>query len=215
MKKTLILSALIIFSFTGCLHNNFNYLLDTSVSIIEAAKIGGKRGKCSGVIISSKQEEGLKKVKILTAGHCVRRSNFFIIKFYDKTFTMGTKEKVDQEQDIAIINTTTSIHTKTKVIKLAKKHPKLGDTVYCMGGSSFHQWILHKGIISKELQKVSVFPKAQMTRYNIIALPGISGAGIFNEDFELIGIMNVIWPDYQSAGVSYTVIKKFLQENYE
>ena len=207
MRK--LLMYLILLSFIpGCFqyHNHdFNQLLHNNVMI----KAG--RALCSGTIVKAREKDGLKELKILTAGHCALHSHIYVIKFYDKTKTIGFRAEINRKQDIALIYAVTSMKTKISVVNLSMKRPYLGDAVYVVGNPVGHDgWILHKGIIAQERVSTKIFPQAKFTRYNIIVKQGVSGSGVVNEDFELIGIINALWPNYQSAGTCFEEVKKFL-----
>lgn len=189
MKK-IIISLLLTFLFS--IHSySQNGIKNTGVSIFS---LGYGIGNCSGVII----EETDTYTSVLSCRHCIGAT--------EEVYVENNKVKLIitlPDEDLALIIVEGKIKDKIKT-KISNNNPKIGDKITLIGYPNFELY-----------QKTGKIIKVTKDWYwaKLECKGGCSGGGIFNEDYELIGIL---WGGLDSVGWSIFEplqdIKRFLEK---
>lgn len=142
-------------------------VIDSSVSV---SMFGIGIGTCSGTVIKNTQTESI----VLTAKHCIGTSEeIYVEGLLVEDLGISIKD------DIAYLKINQEIPNKSAII-ISNTEPRMGDLVIIIGYPNFH--------IHISVGEISV--KTQDWRFaKINIIPGCSGAGAYNEEGELIGIV--------------------------
>ncbi len=149
---------------------------------------------CTGIVL---RNDGRNSV-VLTAAHCVRRFQAKLpngnevtlpipvgAEYGKEAVCLGKIGNVSLARDLALI-TVEKCALPTAVARLARKAPKVGETVYAVGHPLSHSYVLTKGIVSRpEILFEDV-------KYLLISAPvifGNSGGPCFNASGEVIGVV--------------------------
>ncbi len=163
---------------------------------LATAQVGVGRGGGSGVIVKDDGEF----LYILTAKHIVKGTGKVKVAVRRKDLILEIIKNIsrknvykDKVLDIAIIKVPRP-DGEFEILKLAKKSPSVGETIYTIGHPlSFHNTI-NIGIVSNYLR--NPLPRRKGV-YMLISAPsfmGNSGGAVINTDKELIGIASgIMW----------------------
>jgi len=141
-------------------------------------------GRGSGVHIGNN--------KILTAWHVVSTVDQAAFIEYGGDFVEFRLLKFNKDLDLAIlIPKNESINLNLPTVNISTKAPKLGDRVYACGynfGKEYAKTI-SPGYITGYMNSDDV--QYQKTWFDAACNPGCSGGPIVNQDFELIGLVQI------------------------
>lgn len=151
---------------------------------------------------------------ILTCAHCVYDENMNLvskikISFENDTFFGSVRIVGDdhrhslQQIDLAVIEFKPSPSLKSRVLKFADYSTvKNGQTIYALGNALGMGICITKGIVSDRLRKAPDGRTHMLIDCN--AFHGNSGCPIFNDDGDVIAILDMGFDDYDN-GVNYAV----------
>jgi len=213
-------------------HNNvsdlFNYIVKINLNLSHK-KIIKKVATGSGILVSEKY--------IITCNHIFKNYN---IKYSFDIIYQGQNMCAkyiggDEDNDIALLKICDNpkygqILKNYKPPNIIKRHPILGEKVYCIG---FLKNIFQRdnfpsltgGIISFVNRKIEVNNNQQQTfiQVDAYANQGSSGGGLFSSSMELIGIISLVLQkkNGQWEGVTlvipiqkaYSIAKKILKKS--
>jgi len=160
-----------------------------------------KYGHGSGVLIGHRGY-------ILTAGHMVKNSSLFFVKFKDGFKCKAVFVALDHKSDLALLKIYAEKDVRFNGVNYLGLTPMVGDSVYHIGNPIDMKYILTTGIVSS------------VTDYTIsttVINPGSSGGALFNREGQLIGICSALktmspFPAWSGHSLFVTVndIKRFL-----
>lgn len=137
------------------------------------------------------------------------------ITFVVKVPTLGqypaTIVRIDRDKDLCLLKTS---KTYTHPVPLAKSAPSHGDVVYAIsapyGISGPNMALIFRGFYSGK----DVFPHTgkEVRFYTIPTKPGSSGSAVFNESWEVIGVIHTAFTSLESVGIGtgWEDVKEFL-----
>ena len=161
----------------------FNKILSSNIAVKKQSeksrdstvKVLTRRGHGSGTIVKFNGDH-----YILTAKHVVKKSKIVIIESYSET-SVGEVIYMAKDLDLAFIKIGKVKNKRTPKIKILKKKPKIGSEVVYSGYPSGYNMFTAGG-------HVASYQGARILLQGF-AWPGSSGAGVLNEDGELIGVL--------------------------
>lgn len=170
-----------------------------------------------------------EKNEVLTqgTGFCVKRNNLIltVAHLFDQfqnisyriiaTTLNGEKYDLDlvskdSEKDIAILEI---CNATLKPLEIAISRPKNLDTVYTIGNTRGYGLAFNKGIVSmteKSLKINGQIKKVMQT--NLTINPGDSGAPVFNEKKQIVGMMSFKLTDGNGIGVDGVSFSVLLED---
>jgi hypothetical protein len=139
-------------------------------------------GSCTGSVLSNKEDYST----VLTCKHCINTD----LEYYaeDKKVEKIITRTGD---DLAYLIVEGKFKNKDE-IKLAKEKAPINSTISLFGKPGF--------VLTFEDSGQVKFYSERWGFVNLTAISGCSGAGLFNEDEELIG---VLWGHYTEGGMSF------------
>jgi len=137
-------------------------------------------GSCSGTVVG--------KNTILTATHCLADARSLAID----GIPVVVYKAYDDKHDHLLLVTSLSFRDAA----LRGPEAKQGDSVYVIGNPGELVDIYRQGTVAGYKE----FPEAPATLYDINGYFGDSGAGIFNHEGQLIGVISIL---YQQVGSGY------------
>ena len=168
---------------TVCLSKLANVRLSTVI-------VCSSSGKGTGTIIKQDKEF----IYVLTARHCVIKKKRLLVLIYDSDGTKITKKVkkhniiMDRNNDLAVVKLEKAEGEEVTTVELAVAKPKWGDKIYSMGHPAGQHFFLAKGIVSNYERMDVEHTNMLMMIANISTFPGNSGGGVYNEEFEFIGV---------------------------
>jgi S1-C subfamily serine protease len=149
----------------------------------------------SGVIIHHSNNS---KTFILTAGHICDPNTVAmrVLDLYENKYNILSSIR-SNEDDLCILIADGNINGKD--IKIAESQPEIGEHVYNISAPrSLHSPNMSLMFDGYYQGQVSISEeKNNMNIYSIVGMGGSSGSPVFNEDWELIGIVSRGIPDFQ------------------
>lgn len=137
-------------------------------------------GSCSGTVVG--------KNAVLTATHCLSGAKALSI---DGIPVVVYKAYDDKRDHLLLVTSLSFRDAATR-----GDSPKMGDAVYVIGNPGELVDIYRQGTVAGYKK----FPEAAATLYDLNGYFGDSGAGIFNQDGKLVGVISII---YQQVGDGY------------
>lgn len=137
-------------------------------------------GSCSGTVVG--------KNTVLTATHCLSGAKALAI---DGIPVVVYKAYDDKRDHLLLVTSLSFRDAATR-----GDSPKMGDAVYVIGNPGELVDIYRQGTVAGYKK----FPEAAATLYDLNGYFGDSGAGIFNQDGKLVGIISIL---YQQVGDGY------------
>lgn len=175
---------------------NFDAMVDSNVIV---------NGSCSGTYIGDNL--------ILSAAHCFRKMTkadgeevYLTVKlsqvrtgssWKETTTTDGTVQWIDTDLDLALVRIEDgSIFTAAS---LCYRRPELGEVIYHMGNPAGQEDTLLKGLVSKEIRRLSIGGvEREYFQTNAGVVGGSSGGALYDSTGCLVGVV--------SAGIPNTLI---------
>jgi len=143
---------------------------------------------------------------ILTAQHVVGDSTFVYVRYFNSDkLEIEMVKKTDKELDLALLSC-----NRPGVVfsRIANSGPVVGDNVYTIGSGCSHPFSLKYGNISNTTD----------THYlvDLSVYPGDSGAPLYNNNDEVVGVIQAVDVVWSSPGQAYARkledVRRFLYE---
>jgi len=146
-----------------------------------------RKAVCGGTIIFSDKN----KTQVLTATHCIMDDlqvpmSYGLINVGDGELYRVKVVRFHRAQDLALLETTDKIKPQ-KTAPIARLAPVFGDEVWAIGYGAAVEDAVSKGIVSKTDSTGHM--GTHVMQLDITGWYGNSGGGIYNKDFELVGVM--------------------------
>lgn len=139
-----------------------------------------ENGSCYGTVVG--------KNTVLTATHCLSGAKTLAVD----GIPVVVYKAYDDKQDHLLLVTSLSFRNAASRGDL----PKMGDAVYMIGNPGGLVDIYRQGTVAGSKK----FPDLKATLYDLNGFFGDSGAGIFNQDGKLVGVISIL---YQQVGDGY------------
>ena len=168
------------------------------VGIAESTVLIDDKG--SGTIV--RVDRGpLDEVYILTAYHVVLDNEFVRITFYNRHYIGAITGHQTLEGEVILIRVTIS-DCQFKPVKIGSALPELGDPLWVLSypGNRFY---LSNGIMGGEMWGMGIL--TNHVHY------GSSGGGVYNKDFELVGMIRAMSPP---IAAHFVFVSKFMLNGY-
>jgi S1-C subfamily serine protease len=150
------------------------------------------RTYCSGTVIENKAG---KPLTVLTAAHCVEPSRpIFLSTNFDGSLRVMVPTKINEDVDLAVITSILAEDQDGPHVKLARKNPKVGSDIVCIGNPRGVRSVVTKG----NLSKYQTIDGVLHFRSTADVFHGSSGGGMFHKG-KLIGVVNLL--EYGYRGV--------------
>jgi S1-C subfamily serine protease len=196
MKKlaALFISLLLIVGLNGCVRlPSGSVQPEIQPAYFASVAIVDKNNKASGAGTIVLNKKGYQ-LAVLTAAHVVKGmqkrgvKKIYALPSYSRTKVLMRVSKIDVENDLALLLGFPKEKRDGPYVRLASRTPNIGETVWAIGSPMGVKWTVGKGILSNfEVVKGKMF-------YRITAdmFFGNSGGGLFNQNNELVGVVNSI-----------------------
>lgn len=184
-----------------------NWQVKDSIVIINPVVNGEPTGVATGVILDN------KKGLVLTNNHVVLRTNDFIVRNLEGGTRGHTLKKGNLVKDLAIIKVDNIESLKGKEVKISKNdYIRDGTKVFAIGHPLGILYNMSTGIVSS-VQGIRMFTTVPINQGN-------SGGALFNEQGEMIGLVNAIIsrdktnPMFNGVSIAIHIetIKEFIKE---
>lgn len=166
---------------------DYQYLKKCSVIV----KVGNRKEKPnflgSGVIV--KQDEN--HLYILTVKHVLKRGKYCIVKVINSKKDLITikvendNKYLSDKQDLALLKVDKPKNMKFTTSKITNKYPNIADKVYIVGHPLGLKYTFSEGRVSNFIEKEN----ASWLMISAQTIFGNSGSPVFNENYEVIGIV--------------------------
>lgn len=191
MRKSLLLLAVLALFLSPCAANQESRIKNVVIWNQEQSAQG------SGV---------LTEYGVLTAAHVVQDSVFVFVQHYgEENKEIELVRKVNKEKDLALV---TCSRENYQYSEFANTEPEIDSPVHTISSGWNHFWSVKRGYISN----------IEGNHYivDLAIYPGDSGAPLYNEDDEIIGVVQAVDVVFEGPGQGYACrlseIKDFLNE---
>jgi S1-C subfamily serine protease len=158
-----------------------------------AVKVFNNQREGSGVITSK---------GILTAAHVVRNEKEESVELLNGAIYPGIVIRESKELDLALIKV--KLPAAIVPCRIARLEPSIDEPIQMCGCGGYHDFAPRHGRVVDE--------NSAQLYLDINGLPGDSGSGIFNEDGELVGILQACeWVDTSVVPIKGYIVSSNLE----
>ncbi|MDX1920196.1 MAG: serine protease [Candidatus Caenarcaniphilales bacterium] len=143
---------------------------------------------------------------LLTSAHLIRK-NSSVTDSYGNKLTILAVEWIDEEADLAVIK----VNKKVQALPLATSYnTQIGETLTIISNPSGFQNTLTQGVLSSKRNRDNM----QVLQYSAPISPGSSGGPIFNEDGQVIGVVQGIYTAANSQNLNFGIPVELLPSKF-
>jgi len=166
-------------------------LLDYNVALVDEKQ----RPYCAGTLVEYDPVDHV--VKVVTALHCVDDEKddpkeYVFIKVAKHIYKAEVL-KIQRESDLALLQTTDKVNGEIPVAQVGKFTPSPGHPIWIVGSGAGIEDILSHGTMSVP-HAISRWSNVHVDIIDGSAFYGNSGGGVYNDKFELIGVLIEVGP---------------------